>query len=194
MSKLKLPRVVGLYSPAPRCGKSTVAEWLVDEHGFARLPFAKILKDMARPLLAALGYDPAGVHRLETGDKTDLIEVSTGDDTVTLRHLYQTLGTEWGRNCIHPDLWIRAWSAQADQILSSRMYAGVVADDMRFPNELAAIRREHGAFWAVKRKGVKVPNAHGSEGQLDGGNADFVVNNDGSLEDLAALLSEAWSH
>jgi hypothetical protein len=41
-----------------------------------------------------------------------------------------TLGTEWGRDAVHPDLWVRLWAASGPR--TSR----VVVEDVRFPNEV----------------------------------------------------------
>ena len=189
---MKLPYIIGIYSDAPQSGKSTVAEFLVDEFGYKRLPFAQVLKQMCRPLFSALGYSTVDIFRFETGDKSDAILI---DDVIvcSVRQVYQTLGTEWGRNCISPDLWVEAWKRSCDEITKSGVYGGVVADDLRFPNELAGLRSVGGKAWSIKRPGTIRPNGHSSEGQLDCENADFVISNDSTIESLIETLTKAWS-
>lgn len=195
---MKLPKIIGIYSSAPQCGKSSVAGWLVEEHNFARIPFAKVLKEMCRPLFAALGYSVIDIHHFETGDKTDFIqvgesEIGTACDGATVRHIYQTLGTDWGRKLISHDLWIAAWKRSVETALEQHHFAGVVADDLRFRNELVALRGIGGRMWSVHRPGTKRPNGHSSEGQLDEEDTDFMIQNDKTLEELITNLSQSWS-
>ena len=56
----------------------------------------------------------------------------------TPRQAMQLLGTEWGRDLISPDFWVSAWSAAVDRALTGGAI-GIVADDCRFLNEVAAI-------------------------------------------------------
>jgi hypothetical protein len=78
----------------------------------------------------------------------------------TPRWAMQSLGTEWGRNLIGPDLWIRAWQAAVDRVQAGQP---VVADDVRFPNEVEAIRKRGGLVIRVVRPGVGVRVEHESE-------------------------------
>ncbi len=195
---MKIPQIIGVYSNAPQSGKSSVAGWLVEEHGYLRLPFAKILKEMCKPLFAALGYSVVDIHRFETGDKTDYIELVNDGISLpsgaTVRHIYQTLGTEWGRKCIDPAIWITAWRRSVQQALTDHCYPGVVADDLRFPNEMVALRELGGKAWSVRRPGTVPPTKHESEGQLDCENADFCIENNGTYDELLTSLTKAWSN
>ncbi len=195
---MQLPKIVGVYSDAPQSGKSSVAGWLVEENGYLRLPFAKVLKDMCKPLFAALGYSVVDIHRFETGDKTDFIEITNDGihlpSGCTVRHIYQCLGTDFGRKMIDPAIWITAWRRSVKQALDDHHYPGVVADDLRYPNEMAALREIGGQAWSVRRPGAVRPNGHESEGQLDCENADFAIENNGTIEDLHNHLTTAWSN
>jgi hypothetical protein len=57
-----------------------------------------------------------------------------------------TLGTEWGRDNIHADLWARLWSAR---IATLGREANIVTDDVRFPNEVRALRHHGGELWSA---------------------------------------------
>ena len=88
-----LPRVIGLYSPAPQQGKSTVAQYLRNSYGYSIVSFATPLKRMASHMLHGLGYSPQEIDGFLTeGKSIRLAEI--GVDT---RHILQTLGAEWGR-------------------------------------------------------------------------------------------------
>ncbi len=75
----------------------------------------------------------------------------------------QTLGTEWGRNLIASDLWIRAW-----QHALANVPAGVpvVVDDCRFPNEADAVVAAGGICVRIERlfsNGAGTASVHESE-------------------------------
>jgi hypothetical protein len=177
--------IIGLYSPRPQCGKSTVAAMLC-EGGGHRVPFAGTLKAMARPLLAAFGYSREEVLRIEQGDKTEVI----GPLGVTVRKIYQTLGTEWGREHIHQDLWLKAWTAKVCRIPAEEL---VVVEDVRFLNEAALIKKLGGEVWQITRPGAGVESTpHPSENALrDWQGFSAVISNSGSLDTLRE--SVAWA-
>lgn len=175
------PRVIGIYSAAPGCGKSTVARALCERYAYKRVPFAAPLKRVVAEFLASFGY----------GNSADIVE--TYKDVplgtlygVTPRHLMQTLGTEWGRQCVHPDVWVRAWYE------SVRGLTHVVVDDVRFPNEVAAVRALGGVLWRVERPGAEYTGAHASEGALSGVEPDLCFDNDGDYEQLKRDTEEAF--
>lgn len=175
--------IVGLSGLAGS-GKSAVAEALVRELGFARVKFADPLKNMLRRMLADMGHTAEDIERHMEGD---LKEVPMPELGVTPRHLMITLGTEWGRDLVHEDIWTRLWLARAER------FPLVVADDVRFPNEVALIRSMGGVYWRIERPGI-VQAAHSSE-QLPG-TPDLTLVNDRSLEGLqttAVALARKWA-
>jgi hypothetical protein len=180
------PHLIGLYSPAPRSGKTTVAAYLT-EHGYYRAPFAGPLKRMIRTFLRELGHPNSAIdHHLEDG-KADVIP---GIRT-TSRHLLQTLGTEWGRSCVHPDVWLMCWRETATSYLNDGV--PVVVDDLRFPNEADLIRALGGQLWHIHRPSTKRGTTHSSEGSLDAYPFDHHLTNDGSLTDLYEQVSPLLS-
>ncbi len=173
--------IIGLYSPAPQSGKSEVAREL-GRYGFVRKGFADALKAMIRPLLAAFGYDTLAVDYLTTtgdGKETHLKDIGA-----TPRYLMQTVGSDWGRQTINKDLWIKA-------VLNDSRPDMLVIDDVRFPNEYDAIRQEGGQVWKVYRPGQTPTNQHPSEGLLEDREFDEVIVNDGSLFALATKVRNA---
>ena len=175
-------RIVGLYSPAPQSGKTSVAS-ILSERGMTAVPFAGTLKDMIVPMLVALGYDYPTAWALVLRHK----EYMVPEIGVSVRHMLQTLGTEYGRQCLHPDVWLTCWRKKAERFNS------VVADDVRFVNEANLIKSLGGQMWLVRRTGVQRITSHSSEGGLDDWSFDHVIDNDGTLDELrtkviAALL------
>jgi hypothetical protein len=62
-----------------------------------------------------------------------------------------TLGTEWGRDLVHADIWTRLWAARAE------CFPLVVADDVRFPNEVAGRSLAHPRPRAARSGGSTAP-------------------------------------
>ena len=169
---MTLPRLIGLYSPAPGCGKTTVANLFIEHQ---RVSFAAPLKRAVWTLLGDLGT--SGYHFVYT-DKEAIIP-GLG---VSARHMMQTLGTEWGRACIHPDFWVMIARAETQRIMNDG--GSVVIDDVRFPNEAAMIRDLGGELWRIDRPGVIYSGDHSSEGGLEDITPDRVIVNDGTLAQL----------
>lgn len=109
-------------------GKTTAADTLRRYAGYEIVKFAGPLKAM----LAAIGLTDA---HLEGDLKQKPCDLLMG---ATPRHAMQTLGTEWGRECIHEDVWLHLWRKKATDLLSKGI--NVVVDDCRFENELALVR------------------------------------------------------
>lgn len=172
----KEPRLIGLCSFAMGSGKSVVANRLVDKHGFVQLKFAGPLKSMIRTLLEGMGLKE--IDRMLEGD---LKEVEIEGLGVTPRWLMQSLGTEWGRDHIRPDLWVYL-AQRAAEYQMSRGWS-VVFDDLRFLNEMKLIENMGGTCVRINRPSAKVATAHASEGELDHLNLP-QFDNIGSIDDL----------
>lgn len=182
------PPVIGLWSPAPGCGKTTVAELIQQLDPSAQvLPFAGSLKLMLRPLLYAAGYRDHEINRaLYTAEgKQERLYFIPGMPTP--RDLMQTLGTEWGRFRIDHNLWIGIWRAQVRD--SARRL--IIADDVRFPNEAEAVRAVGGQLWCIRSPFAVTTAEHISEGQLGDQPFDVIINNSGTIDDLKIAVQHA---
>ena len=166
--------IIGLHAPAAQSGKTTVARYL-QERGYCRLPFAQPMRDMLSDMLSHLGYSEELIaHHLYVDKEAVLPELG-----VSARHLLRTLGTEWGRECVSPTVWLDVWLAKA------RRKSFVVVDDVRFKNEADLIHLLGGQMWRITRPGVVRNTEHASEGGLDGWThftCDIV--NAGTISDL----------
>ncbi len=96
---------------------------------------------------------------------------------MTPRMLLQLMGTECGRNIIHENIWVNATFAAFT--LESRW----VITDMRFPNELKAIKSRGGITIRINRPDT-IRMDHESETALDSAEFDYVITNEGTLDDL----------
>lgn len=175
------PAIVGIYSPAPRSGK-TFAATVLAHRGFQPVSFAEPLKRMATSFLVSLGYRDDETVRLVWVDKSFVVpEVGC-----SVRRILQTLGTEWARQSIGDDVWVRCWQAQASR------HDNVVTDDVRFLNEAKAVKAMGGQMWKVVRQNAVHDGSHSSEGGLDDWDGfDVVIHNDGSLEEFRRKIDAA---
>ena len=181
------PRLIGLYSSRPQCGKSTVAGILARHYGYTVHPFVGPLKKLTVSFLMQFGYTREMAKNFVYQDKEHRIEGVPGHPTA--RHLMQTLGTEWGRDLVHRDVWLDMWQ-------SSMPLGPVVVDDMRFPNEAQTIKDLGGERWLVSRlpssqASLVAAFRHPSEGALNDLEFDRVIVNDGSMLDLADTVAAA---
>ena len=179
------PKLIGLYSPAPRSGKTTVASYLI-EHNFHTVSFAAPLKLMMRTFLMSYGYGVEEIsYLLSEGKHQQIPGIRT-----TPRRLLQTLGTEWGRSCVHPEVWLMCWKYEANRYLNNGF--SVVVDDVRFPNEAELIHSLGGVLWHVHRPEAVRTGSHASEGSLDDFLFDRRLVNDGSLLDLYSRVKDCF--
>lgn len=176
--------LIGLYSSAPASGKTTLADALW-KLGYQTSKFAGPLKRMTAALLREIDYSPERIRAAIEGSEKNTPIPDLGNRTP--RDLMQTLGTEWGRDCVAPDLWVHLTLRHAASLRASGV--GVVCDDMRFPNEAAALRAAGGILVRIDRPGTVCPNGHVSEGGLDSYTFDLVLTND--APDAATFAAQA---
>jgi len=107
----------------------------------------------------------------------------------TPRELLQTLGTEWGRAFVGPDVWVTIARRRIEELGPTPLEPVVVAD-VRFDNEAAAIREMGGQVWRVERPGF-VTGGHASEQGVSPDLVDFVIHNDGDVDALRRIVQLA---
>jgi hypothetical protein len=176
-------RLVGLCG-RKGSGKDAVGEILVGE-GFWRFAFADIMKKMAYAIDPIIRIDqdmnPLYARLSELVDVYGWDEVKQIADA---RRFLQRLGTEGGRGHLHQDIWVDtlfAW--EVDTLLTQGQ--NVVITDVRFINEIAAIKARGGELWRVERPNLgEDDDWHSSEREWRSAVADVVVTNDGTLSDL----------
>jgi hypothetical protein len=149
-------------------GKSTAASYLETRYGFKRVRFAGPLKAM----MAALGLSHAEIEGHLKERPCDLLGGKTP------RFAMQTLGTEWGRNLIDSELWVRAW------LRATEGWPLVVADDVRFPNEAKAVRDAGGLLIRIERP-LPYNDILGHASEEQNFPVDRVVQNNAGIRELA---------
>ena len=191
-------------------GKDTAANYLVGWHGFRRDSFAGALKDAVAHVF---GWDRELLEGLTTEARAWREQVDPwwaerlGMPHLTPRWVLQYWGTEVCRTGFHDDIWIAALENRLRQRTGH-----TVISDVRFPNEVAAIRnaggriiwikrgpdpewcstlvqmREHDIALGIRTDYMKQFNVHASEWAWVGTKFDAVVDNNGSVEQLYEQL------
>lgn len=166
------PRAVIGVAGRARAGKDSVAEAILRMGGGVyRYSFADPMRAMVK---AGFGVD--ATDEFWQRHKEDACTVFRGR---SLRYVMQTLGTEWGRDFIDPEIWV---SLAADTL--SVRGPGMVIADCRFPNEAAWIRQAGGLLIHVVRPDGPGVRAHLSEAGIARDVRDPLIVNDGSLKEL----------
>lgn len=150
--------LVGLVGYA-RSGKDTFAAGL----GYRRLAFADKLKAVAvaaNPRFVV----PVWTHNDEAPYHYDLSEIVeefgweyAKSEVPGVREFLQRLGTEAVRVHLGDNAWVEAAMGDYDPSQPT------VFTDVRFPNEVEAIRGRGGIIVRLTREGLKPPNVHVSE-------------------------------
>lgn len=164
--------IIGL-SGKKGSGKNTVSELIrrysLPAH-WEEKQFAGKLKQMVSVLT---GITMGDLDRQEVKEAT----LKYMDLGTTPRYLLQTLGTEWGRNLIDKDIWVKTllsdYKRNSDWIIT----------DVRFENEAMAIKERGGLLIRINRG--QSPDEHSSETMLDNYDGfDYVIDNNGTWGEL----------
>jgi len=190
-------------------GKDTIADYLCEKHDFIRLSFASSLKDAVssifgweRQLLEGTTVESRKFR--ETVDQwwTERLGI-----TVTPRIILQQWATEVCRNNFHQDIWV----ASVENKLRTT-HKNVVITDCRFVNEFDTIKKSKGKVVRVERgekpdwyrdaefynkkiqseyfkKRLEEQNIHASEYSSIGYDYDYVIENNGTLDQLYEKIS-----
>lgn len=187
--------IIGLAAKKQR-GKDTMADYLVEHHGFEKLSFAAPMKASGA---AALGVSVDLLDSLKENPlaRVQLVEIMTHDNDIvkvhadiSVRQYWQKVGTEAHRSI--PEFGEHVWiQMMHDKLLDANM-AGrdVVIIDARFANEQRLIRTLGGWVVQIDRPGMPDGDGHPSE-QVDHGLADFSIVNDSSLDDFYLKVEDA---
>lgn len=175
-------------------GKGTVADVLVEEHGFEKISFADKLKDAV-----ALMFDwdrkmlegETSESRYWREQPDEFWTKETGKE-ITPRLVLQLFGTDCMRNGFYDGIWV---SFVKKKILDNPGKSFVIPD-VRFSNESEIIKGMNGKVWCVKRGpdplwfrqyqdlGIEPQDIHPSEWRWANTHFDFNIYNEGTIQDL----------
>lgn len=98
-----------------------------------------------------------------------------------VRRLLQFYGTEGARQIFGDTI----WTDTADKYIKKNKIQKVAVSDVRFPNELDWVRtKENSLIIKIKKPGVGSINNHSSDAGIADNLCDFIIENNGTLEDL----------
>ena len=157
------PIIIGLTGPR-HCGKSTTANYLATSFNLTRVSFATPIKQMLNALCPSYDF----TDMTESQKNAPIAHIGC-----TPRYLMQTLGTDWGRNLIDKDIWLKI---MANTLESLPLSNGYVIDDIRFPNEAILVKSHGGFVFQLSRQGVEYDHSHASEHPLPNNLIDGTFN------------------
>ena len=189
-------------------GKDTIADYLVNFHGFRRESFANSLKDAVAQVF---GWDRTMLEgrtkaSREWREQRDEWWSNRLGMEITPRYILQQWGTEVCRRNFHDDIWIAALENKLRNSVDD-----VVITDCRFPNEIKAIKSAGGRVirvvrgpepkwynaavsvnrgpdanptWSLSKAELERLGIHASETSWVGTDFDVVIDNNGTMDDL----------
>lgn len=185
------PALVALTGYA-RTGKDTVADYLVEHHGFARVAFADAVRELTGKLYGLPGdREWWQEHKADKWSSTITVRpgmafplgvlTSTSPGTGTLRDLLIHVGMNL--RALDPDFWLRIALQAAERFRAAGQ--PVVITDCRFPNDAQAIVAAGGQIIRLHRRGCE-PQGE-ADLAIDTIPPELIagtVHNDGSIEAL----------
>lgn len=190
-------------------GKGTAGEILASQ-GFIPISFASSLKDIAAEMF---GWERELLEgntefSRQFREQPDKFWSQEFGKEFTPRLALQLMGTEVGRNVFHPDFWVIK-AKQQMHVLMSKGFENFVITDVRFSNEMKMIQHEGGILIEIQRgipphwmslaakanrgdskalEFMRENGPHESEWRWIGGEIDYTVDNNGTVEDLKKKL------
>ena len=206
--------IVGVCGFQGSC-KDTVADYLVNVHGFRRISFAGTLKDAVS---AIFGWDRELLEgrTKESRDWREKVDKWWANKLnmphLTPRWVLQYWGTEVARKAFHDNIWIHSVEYKLVNISDN-----VVISDVRFPNEIKSIKDAGGMIirthrgpdpewyraaeivnkgpttnlsWASNKAFLDNYKIHVSETSWIGTDFDAILDNDGTIDDLYSQINQ----
>lgn len=181
-SIMRKKTVVGITGKAGT-GKDTVANYLVNEHGFKKDSFAAPLKRLVGDIFCV---PDRILNPITEEDRLRREQPMDEWPQFTVRKLLQFIGTELFRNHVDRDVWVKSLC----QRIMNDSHPLYVISDVRFPNELDVLKNIFGddciAICMVRngcsgdtRGGI---SAHESEAYNL--SCDYEIDNNGSFSEL----------
>lgn len=143
-------RLIG-FAGRKGSGKDTCAAVLVKEQHYERFAFADCMKTICKDLFDLTDDQ---LH----GDSKDTADERFGHSP---RQLLQMFGADFIRDMVSKDFWIQKFS----RFMSRRLDDDppVVVSDVRYQNEVDAIRQWGGKVYLIRRDSAGSTDTHGSE-------------------------------
>lgn len=172
---VNFPKVIGIAASGYGAGKTTIADRFKNHGEVYKLPYAMALKSICLDL----GWN--------------------GEKDEKGRRLLQLMGTDVCRECLDPDYWVRKWNHSFSKFITNHFTDYVICDDLRFENEFENIKKLKGIIIYINRpenlsfiQRILIlffpKKQHSSEGRIKPGDCHFVIENNGTLEELKVKI------
>lgn len=181
---------IGLIGRA-RSGKDTAGEWLTENRGYSRVAIADPLKEAALKVDPIVGTDDSSlcVEGERLSDVVGFWGWERAKEEPEVRRILQELGAAMRQ--LDPDFWLRIALHRAYD-LAETTGRPVVVTDVRYPNEVAALRRAGWHLIFIDRSDA--PQLDHESERLTKDDADFVIWNNGSMTDFRHQVESAWQY
>ena len=137
-------------------------------------------------MLSAMLATPVDDLRDRASKDTPLVGIDK-----SVRDMLRSLGTEWGRELVHPDLWVKLANARIDQHLA-RGQNRFAIPGVRFQNEIDAIHRRGGfVVWIDNPRLPPPENPHKSDRAIGRDDCDVLIVNGGTIDMLTEIVETA---
>lgn len=157
-------------------GKDTFADFAREGWGFVRYAFADELKlhiHILDPYIKTGWFS----YRKLSSILSEMSETEAKNRYKDLRRFYQAYGTDVWRER-NPDIWVDALF----RIVDNHVDENVVITDVRFQNEIDAIKKRGGYLVKIKRPvATDELSSHVSEQDLPDELFDYIIENDSDL-------------
>ena len=189
-------------------GKGTLADILVENHGFRKISFATKLKDTASVMF---GWDRDLLEGITDESRAWREEVDEYwsnelEQEITPRIMLQLFGTDCVRKNLHNNIWVSI----VKKTLIDNPDVNWIIPDVRFPNEVDVIQQElNSSVWWIKRGElpdwyhtaaidnetdtnymiINYPEVHESEYRWINTQFDNIIENDSSIEELGYVVA-----
>lgn len=167
--------IIGIAGKA-RTGKDTIASCLVNWHGYRSMAFAE---PITKFIIDAFAPEHWYLQNKE--------EAIPGID-LSYREIAQRMGTDFFRNQIDKDIWVKALQRRMDR--QTIHEARVVITDVRFENEAKWIRDHGGFIIHVDRQDAPPARTHSSEDGIAVAEGDYIIDNNGTIDTLYRQIDE----
>lgn len=170
MNKNKM--LIGI-SGAPHCGKDSICNYLM-------------------PQLDLVRFGPSVQVKRATAAMFDIPEEYLYDEKmkevvddywgITYRNMAQLVGKECSRDILGDDFWLR----HVEKQLAKTTHRGFILPDIRYANEVHWVKNHGGTVIFVYRKNRPLASneSHPAEQGVDQNLADYIIQNDSTLEGL----------
>lgn len=145
-------------------------------HHFAKVAFADPLKEGAA---AMFRLDDDQLYGRAKDKPLDWLPMAP-------REILQKLGTEFARNMIHKDIWVKVMQQKVIEWHTRFGIDSFVISDCRFDNEAQWVRANGGRIVHIcgRRLDLGSNAGHSSERGVLASDSDLYIRNDGTYEDL----------